>query len=216
MSDLSELERQQRRAYWKAEEEANSRLPQFQPQDPLSGVALQETYRIEAEAAEARRMREEKLWKEKLEAAGMGMADLIGPGGAAAAKIEEAQLEEGIDRLDRRRTEMGVSETTPDVWPEPLTMEEEQRLDAFIKREGLQGKPWPQVQAAIKARLKETGGNPHITVLQAGTPILKDSDLDPRDPARSSRKLDAAMYGKPEEWEQMKHAPVKPRERTDD
>ncbi len=49
MSDLSELDRQQREAAFKGEMEAQSRLPQFLPQDPLAGAALQELEHIEEE-----------------------------------------------------------------------------------------------------------------------------------------------------------------------
>ena len=49
MADLDDLERQQREAYWRGEQEAASRLVPFQPQDPLAGAALMEAERLERE-----------------------------------------------------------------------------------------------------------------------------------------------------------------------
>lgn len=67
MGDLSDLERQQRKAYWKGEQEAASRLVPFDPRNPLAGAALEEAERIEAEVERvqeaARRYRHEQMVK---------------------------------------------------------------------------------------------------------------------------------------------------------
>lgn len=60
---LANLERQQRKAYWAGEEAASHRLPQFLPQDPLSGAVLQESERIE-----------EEVWNAEVEAENMLLA----------------------------------------------------------------------------------------------------------------------------------------------
>lgn len=60
MSDLDDLDRAQREAYFKGELEAESRLPMFLPQDPLAGAALQESERIQ-----------EEVWRAEVEAQNM-------------------------------------------------------------------------------------------------------------------------------------------------
>ncbi len=53
MGDLADLERQQRRAYWKGEQQAASRLVPFDPRNPLAGAQLEEVERIDQAVWEA-------------------------------------------------------------------------------------------------------------------------------------------------------------------
>ena len=57
---LANIERQQRKAYWKGEQLAERRLPTFTPRDPLAGAALREGERIE-----------EAVWQAEVEAQNM-------------------------------------------------------------------------------------------------------------------------------------------------
>jgi hypothetical protein len=50
---LANMERQQRKAYWKGEQAAASRLVPFLPREPLSGAMLEEAERIEQEVWDA-------------------------------------------------------------------------------------------------------------------------------------------------------------------
>ena len=60
---LANIERQQRKAYWKGEQQAERRLPTFTPRDPLSGAVLRDGERIE-----------EAVWQAEVEAQNMLLA----------------------------------------------------------------------------------------------------------------------------------------------
>ena len=71
---VANMERQQRKAFWKGEAQSERRLPVHTPRDPLAGLALQENERNEealdahqAAAEEARYAREESEWQMDLE-----------------------------------------------------------------------------------------------------------------------------------------------------
>jgi len=75
---LANMERQQRKAYWVGEQQSERRMPTFSARDPLAGLALQESDRIEEEvwakeqeAFEAQDWADQVAWDNEVQAQGM-------------------------------------------------------------------------------------------------------------------------------------------------
>jgi hypothetical protein len=114
MSDadtLNALEREQRKAYWKGEETAARRLPQFLPQDPLSGASLRESERIEEAVFEA----QETAWTMQVEADNLSAitGDNKGPHGVRGRA--------GLEWVNKRGGEL--SPQAVDDWVDELVRE---------------------------------------------------------------------------------------------
>jgi hypothetical protein len=108
---LANMERMQRKAYWKGEQQAERRLPQFTPRNPLAGQALQESDRIEEEIwAVEQEAEEEAAWAAEVawrnEVQQQGMLDTQNPPTAE----QPATIPEGVDVQGARESLARVNE----------------------------------------------------------------------------------------------------------
>lgn len=135
MGDLADLERQQRRAYWKGEQDAARRLVPFDPRNPLAGAALEESERIEAEMA-------------RLEEA-----------------AERYRHERAVEALMERGAKFNDAEMLLAVYGDELLDQPQEMLDSLISPKAWRGGYVPHPEggwksAGFSGTPKDAGGYP--------------------------------------------------------
>lgn len=136
---------------------------------------------------QAGKMYDELQWKLH----GFDLGPEMRTGAEAGQTIMMRELEHKLRRYQNIEDNMalqGIPDTVPDVWPEPLTQEQSDRWNAYLKTQEAIGVGRDEaIEKFRKKQIKERGYA--TSIVPASDPIISVHDLDPRDPYRDPRLL---------------------------